>query len=148
MDYRNDIISLYENNNTERNVIILRGVSGSGKSTVAKLFSEPKVICTADDFFEKNGGYDFDASKLGQAHKECQNKFECALQDPKITNIVVANTNVKPSDYQYYMDTAKKYGVRVISLIIERRHDGENVHSVPDFVLQRQQDSLKNDMRI
>lgn len=148
MDYRKDIIELYESVNADRSVILLRGVSGAGKSTVANLFSEPKVIVSADAYFEKGGGYDFDPSKLGDAHRECQNNFECALRDPSVKNIIVSNTNTKPSDYQYYFDTAKKYGVKVISLVIERRHEGKNVHNVPDFVLQRQHDSLKNDLKL
>ena len=148
MDYRKEINELYENNNTDRSVILLRGVSGAGKSTVAKLFAEPKVVCTADDYFEKGGEYDFDPSKLGQAHTECQNKFECALQDPNVKNIIVANTNVKPSDYKYYVDVAAKHGVKVISLVIENRHGGKNVHGVPDFVLDRQRNSLQNDLSL
>jgi predicted kinase len=148
MDYKEDIKKLYESVNNDRFVIILRGISGAGKTTVANLFAEPKEICTADDFFEKNGGYDFDPSKLGEAHKECQNKFECALQNPAIKNIVVANTNVKPSDYQYYLEAAKKYGVKIISLVIEKRHEGVNVHDVPDFVLNRQHDSLMRDIKL
>ena len=148
MDYKKDIIALYENSTSDRTVILLRGISGSGKSTVANLFAEPRVVCTADDFFEKNGGYDFDPSKLGDAHRECQNKFECALQDPRIKNIVVANTNVKSSDYQYYLDMAAKHGIKVVSLVIEKRHEGNNVHGVPDFVLQRQHDSLVNSLKL
>jgi predicted kinase len=148
MDYKKDIIHLYEKTNSDRSVILLRSVSGAGKSTVANLFAEPKVIVSADAYFEKNGGYDFDPSKLGDAHRECQNNFECALQDPSILNIVVSNTNTKPSDYQYYLDTAKKYGVKVISLVVEKRHESSNVHNVPDFVLQRQHDSLKNDLKL
>jgi NEDD4-binding protein 2 len=148
MDYKKDIVTLYENNTSDRSVIILRGVSGAGKSTVANKFADPKVICTADDFFEKNGGYDFDPSKLGDAHRECQNKFECALQDPRIKNIVVANTNTKSNDYQYYLDMAAKHGIQVISLVIEKRHDNKNVHNVPDFVLQRQYDSLMSSLKL
>lgn len=148
MDYKNDIAMLYEGVNSDRFVILLRSVSGAGKSTVANLFAEPKVIVSADAYFEKGGGYDFDPSKLGDAHRECQNNFECALQDPSIKNIIVSNTNVKPSDYQYYIDTAAKYGIKVVSLIVEKRHDGKNAHGVPDFVLQRQHDSLKNDIKL
>ncbi len=148
MDYKEDIKKLYENAATERSVVLLRGVSGSGKSTVANLFAEPKVVVSADAYFEKNGGYDFDPSKLGHAHNECKNNFECALRDPSIKNIIVSNTNTKPSDYQYYIETARQYGVKVISLVIEKRHEGVNIHNVPDFVLDRQHDSLMKDLKL
>lgn len=131
-----------------KTVIVVRGISGSGKTTFANIVAEPKVVCTADDYFEKNGKYDFDPTKLGEAHKQCQNKFDAALQDPRVKNIVVANTNVKPSDYNYYADKAKKAGAQVMFVVLEKRHDNPNVHSVPDLVLQRQHDSLKNDLKL
>jgi uridine kinase len=145
-----DIIKLYENINNpqDKTVIIVRGISGSGKSTFANIVAEPKVVCTADDYFEQNGQYNFDPSKLGEAHKQSMNKFDQALVNPNIKNIVVANTNVKPRDYKYYADKANQAGVRVIYVVLEKRHDNENVHSVPSEVLQRQHDSLKNDLKL
>ena len=35
----------------QRNLIILRGVSGSGKTTFCNLIKGTKVVCCADDFF-------------------------------------------------------------------------------------------------
>jgi len=151
MDTLKELINIYENINSggDRFAIIIRGTSGAGKSTFANLFAEPKVICTADDFFyDKEGKYNFDASKLGKAHGQCQNKFECALRDKSIKLVIVANTNVKPSDYQYYIDKAGEYGVKIISVVLEKRHENKSVHGVPDFVLQRQHDTLKNDLKL
>ena len=145
-------MAIYEsinNPNNEKFVIIIRGTSGSGKTTFANLFADPKVICTADDFFyDKSGKYNFDPSKLGDAHKACQNKFECALKDDSVKLVIIANTNVRQSDYQYYVDKANENNVKYISVVLEKRHDNKNVHSVPDFVLQRQHDSLKNDLKL
>ena len=127
-----------------KNVIVLRGVSGSGKSTFANLIAEPKVICCADDFFMDSWGlYNFDVTKLGAAHKECQLKFEDALFNPHVENIVVANTNVKEADFKYYVKAAEEFGARVTVVVIEKRHDNTNVHSVPQEVLDRQYESLK-----
>ena len=132
----------------ERFVIVLRGCSGCGKSTLADLFAQPKVVVSADSYFEQNGGYDFDPSKLGDAHKHCMSNFDKALNNPGIRTIVVANTNTKPSDYEYYQRRAKEAGAKFISLVIEKRHEGVNVHGVPDHVLQRQHDNLKNDLKL
>jgi predicted kinase len=152
MDTLRDLINIYENigkTGSDRFVIIIRGTSGAGKSTFANLFADPKVICTADDFFyDKEGNYNFDPKKLGQAHGECQNKFECALQDESVKLVIVANTNVKPSDYQYYIEKANEYGLKIISVVLEKRHANKSVHNVPDFVLQRQHDALKNDLKL
>jgi predicted kinase len=152
MNFFTDLMKLYEgvsNPPTDRYVIIIRGTSGSGKSTFANLFAEPKVICTADDFFYDEGGkYNFDPSKLGDAHGQCRNKFECAVKDKSIKTIIVANTNTKSSEFSHYIEIAREYGLKVISVVLEKRHDSNNVHGVPDFVLQRQHDSLKNDLKL
>ena len=132
-----------------KTVIILRGTSGCGKSTFANLIAEPKIICTADDYFcDDQGNYNFDATKLGHAHNACAKKFDAALYNATITNIVVANTNCKPSDYNYYVDAAKKAGANVTFVILEKRHDNDNVHGVPNFVLERQADNLRKDIKL
>lgn len=144
-----DIIKIYENlHNQEKTVIIVRGVSGVGKTTFANIVAEPKVVCTADDYFEQDGKYNFDPTKLGEAHRQSMSRFDQALSNPNVKNIVVANTNVKPSDYRYYVDKANDAGAKVIYVVLEKRHDNPNVHNVPDFVLQRQHDSLKNDLKL
>ena len=144
------IIELYENihKSVDKTVIIVRGVSGAGKSTFANIVAEPKVVCTADDYFEQGGGYNFDPTKLGHAHKQSMDKFDKALVDPNVANIVVANTNTKPRDYKHYVDMANKAGVKVIYVVLEKRHDNPNVHNVPDEALQRQHDALKNDLKL
>ncbi len=145
-----NIATLYENmhKGTPKTVIIVRGVSGVGKTTFANIVAEPKVVCTADDYFQQGDNYNFDPTKLGEAHKQSMSRFDKALADPSIANIVVANTNTKPSDYKYYTDKANEAGIKVIYVVLEKRHDNPNVHSVPDFVLQRQHDSLKNDLKL
>ncbi len=62
----------------------MRGLPGSGKSTLAKnianLYSNT-TICSGDDYFTNpEGVYEFDASKLADAHKSAQNKAENACK--------------------------------------------------------------------
>ena len=106
------------------------------------------MVCTADDYFEQNGQYNFDATKLGAAHKQSMDKFDKALMDPNVANIVVANTNTKPRDYKHYVDQAAKVGAKVIYVVLEKRHDNPNVHNVPDEALQRQHDNLINNLKL
>lgn len=144
------IVELYENihKSVDKTVIIVRGVSGVGKSTFANIVAEPKVICTADDYFQQGDKYNFDATKLGAAHKQSMDKFDKALENPNIANIVVANTNIKPSDYKYYEDKANVVGAKIIYVVLEKRHNNPNVHSVPDHVLQRQHETLRNNLKL
>jgi predicted kinase len=134
---------------TQRNLIILRGTSSSGKSSFAQLIAYPCLICTADDYYyDEKGNYNFDASKLGEAHASCKAKFDEGVKDPVITNIVIANTNTKPFEYQYYVDKAEKYGMRVTYVVLERRHNNKNDHDVPDHVLERQENTIKQNLKL
>jgi len=132
----------------DRGLIVLRGVSGSGKSFFTDLIEGPKRVCCADDYFMRGGKYLFDASKLGQAHQQSMRAFDEALADPEIKNIVVANTNTKSSDWKYYVDKARKAGIKVSFAVIENRHGGENQHEVPPHVLDRQEQSIKNNLKL
>ena len=131
-----------------KTVIITRGTSGAGKSSFAELVAEPKVIVCADFFFEKNGGYDFDPSKIGQAHQQCKDAFDAACVNPDVANIIVANTNTKASDFKYYVDKANEYGYKIVFVVLEKRHDGVNQHNVPSEVLERQHNNLINSLKL
>jgi hypothetical protein len=50
--------------------------------------------------------------------------------------IVVSNTFTQEWEIQPYYVLAEKYGYRVFSLIAENRHEGKNIHGVPDDKLE------------
>jgi len=50
---------------------LIRGLPGSGKTTMAKKI-EGFEHFEADQYFEKDGSYEFDPSELNSAHEECQ----------------------------------------------------------------------------
>lgn len=131
---------------TER-VILIRGASGSGKSTLAKLFSNNKVICCADDYFWDSGEYKFDPSLLGKAHEYCRNVFISAL-DSGVETVIISNTNTTEKEFNFYIDEAKKRDIMLISLVIEKRHDNINLHGVPDYVIDRQAQNIKNSLKL
>lgn len=90
--------------------IILRGLSGSGKSTWAKKLADAQfnsVICSADDYFVRpSGHYFWDGTKLAEAHAACKLRFEQALED-KAPLILLDNTNVKTCDWWPYVEAAR-----------------------------------------
>lgn len=114
---------------------ILRAISGAGKSTLAEYLvsgSKSSVICSADDFLtDENGNYNWDQDTVGIAHVWCKNLFKENLED-NTEIIVISNTNVTNKDVNYYRKRAIEYGYLVFVLVVENRHDGNNIHNVPD----------------
>ena len=100
-----------------RDVIILRGLPGSGKSTLIENSAEKKQdllsVCSADRFFTDSltGEYRFDIGKLSSAHEACLNLF----LDNLIANrslIVIDNTNSQYWEYSLYKCFAKCFGYK------------------------------------
>jgi predicted kinase len=85
-----------QQNNKE--FIIMRGLHGSGKSTLAKqLAGKTGVSFSSDDFFMENGKYNFDVSKIGEAHEWNYNRAMRAV-DQGISPVILDNTNVSMED--------------------------------------------------
>jgi hypothetical protein len=107
------------------------------------------VIFEADKYFhDETGTYKFDAAKLKDAHAWCINEVELAMKH-NLTNerhydeIVVSNTFTQEWEMQAYFDLAKKYNYHVVSLIVETRHGGVNVHGVPEEKVKQMRDRFQ-----
>lgn len=125
-------------------MVILRGLQGSGKTTLAaKLATEAKaagktaVICTADDFFNVEGRYQFDASKLGQAHHECRRRARAACE-ARTDLVAIANTNLSTQERKPYLEMATEFGyVAEIAMVGDFSPEfaevcaARNLHNVP-----------------
>jgi ABC-type molybdenum transport system ATPase subunit/photorepair protein PhrA len=125
-----------------KNLYLLRGLPGSGKSTLARMMSD--VHFEADMFFLNNDGvYNFNPSKLKNAHEWCQNQVHNAMILNHTTgglsnsNIVVSNTFTQEWEMEPYYEFARAWGYKVFSIIVENRHGGVNEHGVPDDKLEQ-----------
>jgi predicted kinase len=123
-------------------LILLRGVPGSGKSSLGEIIlrcpgSNSPDVLSADNFFiDDKGNYNFDSTKLKQAHNECQ--LKCAERMKlEISRIVVANTFTEKWEMDSYYEMAERYKYRVHTVIVENRHESKNVHGVPDEKLEQ-----------
>lgn len=89
----------------------MRGLPGSGKSTYVKNNYPNAEICSADHFFYKlgNGEYKYDATKIGEAHKECFSKFmeaiSCGKETIAIDNVFTTRWEISP-----YIALANHFG--------------------------------------
>jgi len=129
-----------------KKLFLIRGLPGSGKSTFAKeLVGSDFLVCEADKFFyDREGNYNFDATKLKEAHESCRNRVETYMKDSLVNDqfyreIAVSNTFTREWEMQAYIDLAAQYDYRVFSIIIENRHGNSNVHGVPDEVVKNMQ---------
>lgn len=123
-----------------KNLILLRGLPGSGKSTTAKLLgagSSGTAHYEADMFFMRDGEYKFDFSQIKEAHKWCQSSVERTMFLGHNSTIIVSNTFTQEWEMDVYYKLAEEWGYRVTSLIVENRHEGVNIHGVPQDTLDK-----------
>ncbi len=115
-----------------KELILVRGLPGSGKSTFASILSG--WVLEADMYFMQDGVYHFDASKLAEAHEWC--RTECLrYMEAEKPKIIISNTFTREWEMKAYRELAEKYGYKVHTVIVENRHGGVNTHNVPDATL-------------
>ena len=121
-----------------KSLVLLRGLPGAGKSTLAKLIIS-KDYChkEADMYFvDREGNYKFVPSQIKDAHKWCKDEVT-NLMKYEHSPIVVSNTFTQEWEMENYYELAKQYGYTVHSVIVENRHEGVNIHNCPPETIDR-----------
>jgi predicted kinase len=130
-------------------LFLVRGLPGSGKTSFASAIWNDYAVFEADKFFyDKEGNYNFDPSKLKEAHAWCKNEVESKMIEHQnnqqyYPEIAVSNTFTQEWEMEDYFKLAEKYEYKVVSLILENRHGSQNVHGVPDEKLQIMKDRFQ-----
>jgi predicted kinase len=116
--------------------MLIRGLPGSGKSTVAKLFDKALHFEADMYFLDADGNYHFDASKIKNAHNWCRHSVMDAMKEGHPI-VVVSNTFTQEWEMEVYYLLAEELGYRVTSMIVENRHEGKNIHGCPDDKIEK-----------
>lgn len=124
----------------KKTLIILRGVPGSGKTTLAKQllkeYSRGKTTShwEADMYFTgEDGVYRWDKNLLPLAHEWCQNKVRESLKNCDV--VIVSNTNIRREDVETYVKIARDAQAEAKVFRVEGRF--KNVHNVPEETVKK-----------
>jgi predicted kinase len=105
-------------NRPDQELIIMRGIPGSGKSTKAKQLAGGGSIHSTDDVIEDMGDYNEffanmvtnkDFSPLSKVHNI---NFQNAVTSMKngVTPVIIDNTNIRPNEAKNYVEAALNLG--------------------------------------
>ena len=111
-------------------LILIRGLPGSGKTTLAKKLSKQLKAkhFEADMYFENESGeYVFDGTKLTDAHEWCFQQTRKWLG--KRNTVIVSNTFVRHWEMKRYLQYCEKKGIEVEIKVC--REEYESIHDVP-----------------
>lgn len=103
-------------------IVLIRGLPGSGKTTLAKEMKS-HVHIEADMYFEKDGEYRYNPAEIQKAHDWCLDQVRAALRGGR--DVVVANTFVRKWEMKPY------YQLGVPVRVIVATGSYPNVHGVP-----------------
>ena len=116
---------------------IIRGVSGSGKTTLAKEMAS-KLGChywEADMYFyDEDGRYKFDATKLPKAHEWCFYWSTKSIENGR--DVIVSNTFTRLWEMRNYIDFALEKGHKVRIITCTGLY--QNVHGLTDEQVAKQ----------
>lgn len=118
-----------------KKLILVRGIPGSGKSTIAAAAMDEfdSVHLEADMYFIKDGEYKFDADRLHQAHMWCQHETNRHLELDFL--VVVSNTFTTIKELRPYFDIALEH--KILPAVYLAQNQFSNIHNVPQESLDR-----------
>lgn len=122
-----------------RKLLIIRGIPGSGKSTLARLIAYSKAIWyEADQYFQKgwkDGPYEFDASKLKEAHDWCYRGIKQHMEEKRHNLLIVSNTFTTTKEIDRYVTLALRHGFDWEVIKVVGNH--KSIHDVPESIISK-----------
>jgi len=129
-----------------KSLILLRGLPGSGKTSLAKILNEEGKypVLSIDDYFTntETGAYKFEFEKNHLAYKSCEERTK-ALMKKGLKKIFLDNTFTLEWEMEPYFKMAAEFGYRVFVITIENRHGGKNIHNISNEQLKKMAEKYK-----
>jgi len=149
-DVKGRLVPIICSSTTTKKMLILRGVSGVGKSTVAGALklawdAHQVEIVEADDYFGPTCPFHVDL--LSDAHEDAQERARQALQDSSTSLVVVSNTSIMAWEYAGYLEIAmeQQSSVSIMTLDTETSLEClENLHDVPRTKVEKMAKGLRS----
>ena len=135
-------------------VLLMRGISNSGKSTFVSGLKGNKIVCSADDYHVQDGKYHFLQENAQAAHKDCFLRFLRVVSAPKENYadedfLIVDNTNYTVLELAPYVRLAEAFGhsLTIVRLYVpfEIACQRNNGHNVPSDVIWRQYQNIQTE---
>jgi predicted kinase len=133
---------------------ILRGITGSGKTSFARVITARHIGKTAvhstDDRFTEDGIYRFDARKLEEHHKKNLAAFRKSLEE-SVPIVICDNTNSRIWEYEPYVRASKEFGYALKIIVFPPPSIeialARSTHDVPRAVIERMVRRFEYDAR-
>lgn len=119
-----------------KKLLIIRGLPGSGKSTLAKqIESDYNFVHLETDmyFMDKFGEYNYDKTKIQEAHNWCLRQVEAVAIDKK--DIVVSNTFTTFKEVEPYIKLSNRYKYNFAIICCSGKF--KSIHNVPESIIEK-----------
>lgn len=118
--------------NPQQHLLLIRGLPGSGKSTIAKMICDNRFFwhhVEADMFMlSTTGEYEYSPQRLAMAHERCKQKAFELLSDG--VSVVVSNTFTRKWEMEPYIAMVQHFPHIAVS-IMTANGNFQNIHGVP-----------------